>query len=1268
MKRYNLINNSLGWLCFVIAAVTYLLTIEPTASFWDCPEFISQGAKLEVGHPPGNPIFMLTARFFVTLFGCEMSRAAVAVNVMSALLSAGTILLLFWTITHLVRRLVAGRSEAFSLTKMMVIMGSGLCGALAYTWSDTFWFSAVEGEVYAYSSFCTALVFWLILKWENRADQPHSDRFLVLIAYVIGVSIAVHLLNLLCIPAIVLVFVYRKWPNANLMASILGLVVSVVITALVLYGLVPGFIKVAQGFELVAVNSMGMSFNTGALIYAVWMLALFTVAIWAVNKGKNAWLIKGLLMLVCLSSGLTLMTDSGWIWTLLTLGLAVYLAFFCRRVPVRVFNVIILSIFFIFVGYSSYALLLIRSSANPQMNQNAPDNVFTLASYLNREQYGQRPLLYGQVWAETPGVQGAPDYVQFDEYGMPKTRLLTTAEALQRDETGMVVMDESTTWGRAPKMSPDEPDRYAEYTNMTEYKYADDVCMLFPRMYSLDPKHVNGYKGWIGYKNEDMEALEATFPLTTEAGLNQRNTWAQQGYTDIYSMRPYFTHATDLSVGENFPPMTIWKPTYMDNMRFFHNYQMWHMYWRYFMWNFAGRQNDIQGNGEPNQGNWISGIPALDNALYGDQSLLPDKYGKGNKGHNVFYMLPLLMGLLGLLWQAFGANKEGDNAGIKQFWVVFFLFFMTGVAIVLYLNQTPGQPRERDYAFAGSFYAFAIWIGMGVAALYAILRWLYGKAKKDAARADCGWAHPVMAGVACLVGVLVPLQMVSQTWDDHDRSHRYAARDFGMNYLNSLDPDAIIFTYGDNDTFPLWYAQEVEGVRTDVRVINLSYLATDWYANQLKHPYYDAKPVPFLAQPKDYALEALGYSSVKHSDEPVIATEMLKNFYATLPANTETGYPEITVGYAYMPVDSASVAKAFGPQPDTVWRTMADVPMRALENGGVYLNRLLSYDIVANSIADGWTRPVYFATTVPNSYYLGLDGSMYSTGVAEQVTPFADAPVSPLADRAYENIMGKFRWGGLDDPKYGKGLYLDETIRRMVSTMRNAVIKAADEQMKRGSEAATAWAVEHAKANGQPVPATRLDMARALLNLLEEKMPVEAAAYDNNLSLTLASQYLQLYMATGNADDLARAQALLDNAQKEYGQTARYAASLSSSQYKMLGIEAQYDLNYLPLLIQLRLAAANAPALRAAAQEAGDTDTLILAINSGLYGGDTYGSICRRIYDAYNAQRTPGIDEAVNTGYLAYMMKLYGVDVPAQATAELANIGISEKDLVRFVL
>lgn len=1154
MKKFYLLNNVLGWLCFVIAAVTYLLTMEPTASFWDCPEFISQGAKLEVGHPPGNPIFMLTARFFVTIFGCEISRAAIAVNTMSALLSAATILLLFWTITHFARHILVRDDDSdMSVWKMVVIFAGGVCGALGFAWSDTFWFSAVEGEVYAFSSFCTALVVWLILKWENRAEQPHSDRYILLIAYIIGVSIAVHLLNLLCIPAIVLVFYYKKYKNVSAKGSLIALAISFAIVAFILYGLVPGFVKWAQCFELLFVNGLSCPYNTGTVVYFFLIVGLFVWAISALYRQRSVKAIKASFFLCIVMSGLLFMY-SFWVGATLSVCLLIWLLIGCEKVPVRIFNVIILSIFLIFIGYSSYALLLIRSHANTPMNQNAPDNVFSLGSYLNREQYGERPLFYGSVFAEEPAVesydteQGTIYYIPTDYAGKPQTKI---SDGVLRDENGSPYSSPKYTHAKVVKTSPDQPDEYVAVTSSPGYKDMPDLGMLFPRIYSNQQAHVDGYKGWAMYSVDDLSNIP----------YEVRKEWAEYGFAPYYQVAPYMQHATEVETavdshtGDAVEKKLMWKPSFGVNLRYFFNYQFAHMYWRYFMWNFAGRQNDIAGNGEPHLGNWISGIPFIDNPRLGDQSLLPDEFGKGNKGHNVYYMLPLLIGIIGLLWQAMYIKKDAPQRGIEQFWVICFLFFMTGIAIVLYLNQTPGQPRERDYAFAGSFYAYAIWIGMGIPAIAMLLKKFLNK-------------H-IAAVIAAIVAVGVPLQMVSQTWDDHDRSGRYTTRDYGMNYLSSVDENGIIFCNGDNDTFPLWYAQEVEGYRTDVRVVNMSYLTTDWYANQQRIPSYDGAPIPMYARPQDYSLDKLAYSFVfSQTDSFVNAKEALEDLYSSFGKYGD--FSVMTKSKVTLPLDTAAVYQHYGLDSTDVFTRDIVIPAIAQPRadlktflsshgkGGLNLGNTLGLDFIANSFADGHKRPVFFCSTVTSNYYLNLDDYMYSTGMAMEVSPFhSESGVSPLLDKAYDNIMTKFRWGGLDVAEPG-ALYLDETVRRLVSSTRLALLYAIRDLIKIGDLPASKRAIEIAQQRGEVPPTDRYDMARRLLKLMEEKVPASQALYDPSLVIYVAQAYYDLYVAKGNPEDLAACEQILDDNLYRYAQFARYAASLKNWQLNLVNSDIDY--------------------------------------------------------------------------------------------------------------
>ena len=1104
MKRYNILNNSLGWLCFVIAAVTYLMTLEPTASFWDCPEFILQGYKREIGHPPGNPIFMLAARFFTDFAFGDVTKVALMVNAMSGLLSAGTILLLFWTITHLVKRLVV-KDDATEVSplKMLVIFGSGLCGALMYAWSDTFWFSAVEGEVYAFSSFCTALVFWLILKWENRAEAPHSDKYLVFIAYIIGISIAVHLLNLLCIPAIVLVVYYKKFANPTGKGSLIALLVSFVIVGLILYGLVPGFIKMAQRFELMFVNGMGFSFNVGTLVYALVLVASFCWTIFELYRQKNVVMMKVSFLISVFFSGIFWIGHGVLIMILLLIALGVYL-FTVKRLPVRILNVAAISILVIFVGYSSYALLLIRSSAHTPMNQNAPDNVFALASYLNREQYGDRPLIFGETFDSQP----------------------------VRDESGAPIVKEGEEqYARKVKTSPDDKDEYIMYGESRKYVMSPELDMLFPRIYSSDPDHKQAYSDWIG-------GLEGNPVQATT-------------YQD--------------ADGNSLSTETRIKPTFGENFRYFMNYQMNHMYWRYFMWNFAGRQNDIQGNGEVNHGNWISGIPFIDNPRLGDQSLLPYDEGEGNAGHNAFFLLPLIMGIIGLGWQAFTSKR-----GIEQFWVVFFLFFMTGIAIVIYLNQTPGQPRERDYAFAGSFYAYAIWVGMGVAGLWrlfcAALR--DKKAPRSEAYED---PAPAMARksmtaavIAAVIGLIVPLQVVSQTWDDHDRSDRYAARDFGMNYLNSLDKNAIIFTYGDNDTFPLWYAQEVEGVRTDVKVVNTSYLTTDWYINQIRRPSYDSPGIALQATPSDYAYGELGFAYIipqLAASDTVPALQAVKEIYSPEAKNNEFGVTMMRHPVSYIPTDLAQLQKAGILSPsdlkNPLFMPLQAIPLDFASNpstrNGLYLNNIMALDMIATSAANGWNRPIYYAMTVPERVYMGLTPFMRSTGLALEVTPLMSrvkgiAPVN--TDKAYRNVTEKFRWGGLDKVTAPGQIYLDETVRRMVTTHRSAMLDLATALANEG-QLADSIAGPDAKAV-EAFRADRYAKAHEVLKLIREKLPVSAMPYTPQVGLQIAELYTSLGNVTGNAEDKKIAREMLRSEIDRYTRSVLYYQSLSPSQYESL--------------------------------------------------------------------------------------------------------------------
>lgn len=1070
MKQYKLVNNVLGWLTFLVAAFVYCSTIEPTASFWDCPEFITTGYKLEVGHPPGAPFFMLTANLF-SQFASDPTQVAKMVNTMSALLSATTILFLFWSITHLARKLILKDWSEMTTGKLIAIEASGLVGALIYTFSDTFWFSAVEGEVYAYSSAFTAIVFWLILKWEDHADEPHSDRWLVLIAYMTGLSIGVHLLNLLCIPAIVLVYCYRRYPHIELKGSLLALLVSFVIVAGVLYGVVPGIINVAGWFELLFVNQLGCPFNTGEIIYIILLVA---IVIWAIYESYTDRNFKRQNLLFVLSVGMLGIPFRGMGWGAALVGIVILVAIYFglnyrkkadkQLVPVvsaRFKNTALLCMLMLMIGYSSYAVIVIRSAANPPMDQNSPEDVFTLGSYLSRDQYGDSPLLYGQAYTSQ---------VAFDVEGnmcIPKRK------------------EGAAIWQRKEKASENEKDSYFVVSHKDKLVYAQN--MLFPRMHSS--AHAQAYENWLG-------------------GVTGTNV-------------PYDR------CGEQ---VTVKMPTQWDNIRFFLSYQCNFMYWRYFMWNFAGRQNDLQGSGEPEHGNWITGISFIDNWMLGDQSKLPQEL-KENKGHNVFYCLPLLLGLIGLFWQAWRGQR-----GIRQFWVVFFLFFMTGLAIVLYLNQTPQQPRERDYAYAGSFYAYAIWCGLGVLALYDML-------KKKLKTNDVALAS--VLGVACL---LVPVQMASQTWDDHDRSGRYTCRDFGQNYLMTLQDKGypIIFTNGDNDTFPLWYNQETEGFRTDARVCNLSYLQTDWYIDQMKRPAYDSPSVPITWPRLDFCSGTNDYVQVDPS-----LKQQIMDFYKEHPAEAKEQFGEnpfelknvlnnwvrtknkemhvIPTDTLYLTIDKEAVKKsgmmmASDTIPDRMVISLAG--KRAL-----YKNDLMMLEMLAQC---NWTRPLYVAATVGSDNYMNLGDNFVQEGLAYRITPFTtNKPGAKNFDteKTYNNVMNRYKFGGLDK----KGLYIDETIMRMCYTHRNLFAQLALALIREGKN----------------------DKALKVLRKAEKSIP------EYNVPNTFVSGSADLaraYALIGCKADAARILRQVWNNTKQY---ADYYVSQEGSRFDMCQTDVMRQLYYM---------------------------------------------------------------------------------------------------------
>lgn len=961
MTKYRLVNNIVGWGVFVIAAIVYLMTIEPTASFWDCGEFITSAYKLEVGHPPGAPFFMLMGNFF-THFAKDPSQVAMMVNGMSALLSALTILFLFWSITHLTRKLILGKSrDRLSVGEIIVVIGSGLVGALAYTFSDTFWFSAVEGEVYAFSSMITALVFLLILKWEDNADNPHSDKWIVLIAYIMGLSIGVHLLNLLCIPAIVLVYYYKKNETATWKGVTKALLLSFGLIIVLMYGIIPGFTHVGGWFELFFVNTVGLSYNSGVVVYFILLLTAIVWGLFQTMKSEpNSSRLRIAFIASIVLSGIPFMGSSVFLSVVLLVALLLFVFRF-KKINVKFINLTLSSLLVILIGYSTYALIPIRSAANPPMDQNSPEDVFTLTSYLNREQYGDRPLFYGRTYASS----------------------------LERDAQGNVVKaSEKNEYRKIIKTSPEQKDHYIASKSAT-YKFTNS--MLFPRMhsYSGNPgfsNHLTGYRMWGGVANEKKV------------------------------------------------------PTMLENIRFLFSYQINYMYWRYFMWNFSGRQNDLQGDGGITKGNWITGIPFIDGKILGlgpQKNIAPDI--ADNKGRNVYFMLPFILGVIGIVYQLRLKEK-----GYKNFSVVFMLFFMTGIAIVLYLNQSPFEPRERDYAYAGSFYAFAIWIGIGVAGISGFLK----KYLKNTTLAG------IVATVACLC---VPVLMAAQNWDDHDRSGRTMAHDAGRNYLSSVEKDGIIFTNGDNDTFPLWYSQEVEGYRTDVRVCNLSYLQTEWYVDQMVRQAYESKPLPIKWSRSRYSgndgshayiitnkqienvlrqndiapMQFLQYYDTNSFRDTISLTqtmEQLRTGKNITPKNPFIDDGAIIPGNLLtMKVDSSSVD----------WQSLNAKPTNKMVlnlsgKNAVYRQEMMIMEMLSNLNNSNWDRPLYYAATVGPDTHLNMTPNFSLEGLTYRVTPGRALNDGVNTDVTFDNMMHKFLYGGAKHTH----VYFDENTRKMATTHR----------------------------------------------------------------------------------------------------------------------------------------------------------------------------------------------------------------------------------------
>ena len=949
MKQYKLLNNVFGWLAFAIAMYTYGSTVEPTASFWDCGEFIATAYKLQIGHPPGAPFFMILGRV-ATLFAFgDTSKVAFMMNMLSALASAGTILFLFWTITHLTRKLLVGTSKVLDNGNLFAILGSGLVGALAYTFSDTFWFSAVEGEVYATSSFFTAVVFWAMLKWEEVADEPFADRYIVLIAYLMGISIGIHLLNLLAIPAIGYIYYFRKFKPSRMGILLTG-VLGMLILGMIQFGLISKVVGNAASFELLFSNSLGLPFGSGALVYILLVITAIVFALYYSRKGIKhpTFVVTAILLLLVL----------GWMGVIAG-GILAYFIYGPRQNFVLA-NTLTLCITAMLIGYGSYGMILIRSAADTPMDENNPENVFTLLSYLNREQYGTRPLAYGQYY-------NAPLH----------------PDAKKRYKPGNTVY--------APNQTTGKYDVIATPKDTEEPVYDPEYCTVFPRMWSSQASHIRGYKNWAEIKGDPKK-----------------------------------------------------KPSFGQNISFFFSYQLGFMYFRYFAWNFVGRQNDIQGQGNISDGNWKSGFDFIDDGKLGTQKNLPPSLAS-NKANNNFYFLPMILGLIGLVFQLL-RNK-------REFSIVMLFFFFTGIAIIIFLNQYTNEPRERDYGFAGSFYAYSIWIGMGVAAIYSGLK-KYGP-------------QPIIAIIVTgLCTVAVPGIMASEGWDDHDRSNRYTARDYASNYLNSCAKNAIVFTNGDNDTFPLWYAQEVEGIRTDIRVVNLSLLNTDWYIDQIKRKAYDSDAVPLSFTQDKYRQgkrEQILIYEQKGLEDYQNIREMI-DFVASDDPSNKFDYGDRKFDYFpskkfRIPVDSAKVV-ANGTVPKGMENQIVPYIDFEIDRNYVLKAELMILDLLATN---NWERPIYFAVTVGDDSYIGLQDYFQLEGLAYRLVPIKTTSRGQDygridTDIMYNNMMNKFAWGGIDK----KEVYMDENNNRMTMNLRSNFDRLASALIQEGKKDSAMKVVDRA--------------------------------------------------------------------------------------------------------------------------------------------------------------------------------------------------------------
>jgi len=1009
---YRKLNNLVAWLVWLVATFTYVSTIEPTASFWDCGEYIACAYKLEVGHPPGAPFFLLIGRFFTLLAGANPMYAGMMVNIMSALASSFTILFLFWTITRLAVKVYGKSASELTMAQQMAVLGAGAIGGLTYTFTDSFWFSAVEGEVYALSSFFTALVFWAILKWEEEdtKDSTSALRWIVFISYMMGLSIGVHLLNLLVIPAIGYVVYFKKY-KFTWKGFFLAGIASVLILGGVQNIIIPKIVKFVADYEVFFTNRLGMGFNTGTLIYFLLLLTSLTSFImYTITKSEKAY--KTGFYTAIIFSALAVFSahsGSGMFMRLVCLGGIIY-AIHHYKAKTLTLNTIFLSFATLLIGYSSFFVLVIRSQANPPMDENDPENAPNMLSYLLREQYGDWPIMYGQYY-------NAPTLPQ-REFGSGDP---IYARDKNKNNKKYIVVDDRKN---------------------SIPKYEKEFCTVFPRMWSSQSHHENAYKYWGNVaKNNRKKVVE-----------NYRT-------------------------GE---PETVEVPTFFANLNYFFSYQLNYMYLRYFFWNFVGRQNDQQGLLRNSmEGNWVTGIKAFDNMRLGADTSQVIYRDKNNKATNYFYALPFILGLLGAI---FHFRRKSYDA-----WVVLAFFLLTGMAIVIYLNQTPYQPRERDYAYAGSFYAFAIWVGFGVLAIFDLL------SKKA--------ATTVMAVAATAVSMAVPAIMAKEGWDDHDRSKRTLSRDCAINYLESCAPNAILFTNGDNDTFPLWYAQEVEGVRTDVRVVNLSLLQTDWYITQMRRAAYESAPVPFtIPEEKLQASKREVVYLMAKDPRPMNLKDAIE-FVASDDPDKKFDNNGRLIDYLptksfYVDIDSLAVMTANVISKRDTSRLTKRIAWE-LNRGYFTKNDLMVLDLIAHN---DWKRPIYFAVTTGNEAYVGLDKYFQLEGLAYRFVPIKQTESEQAqggrvhTEIMYNNIMNKFLWGGMDKP----GVYLDETCMRMSANLRMQMSILAQALINEG----------------------KTSKAKAVIDKCLQVIPEENVPYDGTV-YTLCAAYYQIN-EKAKANELAK--------------------------------------------------------------------------------------------------------------------------------------------------